>query len=81
MGMEDGTRMFGFGYFPNVDEDATGFAVEWSFYLSEDQVRAIASGELVALGMWRCDPDCGDRTCAREWYCSKCDPPPSRWKW
>ena len=76
-------KMFGFAYFPEParDVDDPGPDVEWGFYFSADEIRAIGNREVTEVDMWRCNPDCADRFWTPQSYCSNCDtgPVPEDW--
>ncbi|MCA9167971.1 MAG: hypothetical protein KDB23_09900 [Planctomycetales bacterium] len=63
-------RYFGFTYFP-FDEDPD---TEWEFFLSESELRLIASGLQQSIQAFRCqDPRCLLMHSAPDGYCPNCD--------
>lgn len=64
---------YGFAYFVDSEEEVE-FDVCWYFDLDRPQIRAIASGEITHLDLWRCDPECGRRFPRSDYPCEVCDP-------
>ena len=71
---------YGFEYLvDDSDEEERkkrGYDICWYFDLDRQQIRDIACGKVTQLPFWRCNPDCGRRFPASDYYCEECDFPP-----
>ncbi|XZE19030.1 hypothetical protein SH449x_004340 [Pirellulaceae bacterium SH449] len=70
---EDGEQFFGCTYFAMPRAQNAKYPRRWYFYLPRQKLEMIASGKLLTIDMWRCDPDCGDKFSRGNDICSYCD--------